>query len=358
MRLPVTDRTTSPTYVFLYGAPRSGTTWLQNLLGSRAEIVTPQESNLFNYYVGPWQQEWLKGLGSSADEWRNHRYNGLSSILTAEEFDEIVRDAVHRVYDAALALKPSARVVLDKVPGYTLCGPVIRHYLPEARLIHLIRDGRDVAASMVRAAKGFGNDWSPGRVDDAAWLWRANVEAGRELSGPGYLELRFEELRSPRGAGLLRDTFAFCGVDVPDDDCADVLALFSLGRSHRPAPSSISWGGEVVRRLGALPEEPAGFFGRGTPGGWREQFGAYERWLFEREAGQLLMELGYEPDGSWATPVPTVRPALQARRSLARWFLLTNRAFDKVRRNLRPPRREAPDVVRPAPGGITPRAQP
>lgn len=349
----------TPTYVFLFGAPRSGTTWLQNMLGSRPEVVTPQESNLFNFYVAPWQREWLRGLGSSAADWRRNRYNGLSAILTAEEFDSIVGDVVRRVYDAALALKPSAEVLLDKVPGYTLCGPLIRHYLPAARLIHLIRDGRDVAASMLRASRGFGHGWSPGRVDDAAWLWRSNVEAGRELAGPGYLELRFEELRSPRGAEVLRQTFAFCGVELSLDSAQAVLERFSLERSGGEPPSSISWGGEVQRRLGVRPVEPEDFLGVGQPGGWRERFGAYERWLFDREAGGLLVELGYEADRSWGRTAPVVAWGHEARWSTARLLTLMSRAYAKVGRNLHAPRREAPDVVRPAPTPpIAPRSQP
>lgn len=345
----MTEPTTSPTHIFLFGAPRSGTTWLQNLLGSRPEVVTPQESNLFNYYVAPWRREWLRGLGSSADEWQMHRHNGLSAILTAEEFDGLLGQVVQRVYAAALALKPSATVVVDKVPGYTLCGPLIRHYLPDARLIHLIRDGRDVAASMIRASKGFGNDWSPSRVDDAASLWRSNVEAGREMAGPGYLELRFEELRSVRGAEVLRNTFAFCGLDVSPEVCRDVLEQFSLEQGSAPPPSSISWGGEVLRRLGSPPDEPVDFFGAGKVGGWREQLDSYDRWLFDREAGQLLVDLGYERDHSRTRPRMVSRVAFHAWSVVARWLLLTRRGSAKTIRTLPALRRETPEV-----GGLAP----
>jgi Sulfotransferase family len=346
-------------YVFLFGAPRSGTTWLQNMLGSRSEIVTPQESNLFNYYIGPWWREWLKAMPDWPDDWHNsHRYTGLSTILTQDEFAALLGDVVERVYGKVLSRKPTATIVLDKVPNYTFFGPVIRRCLPEARFIHLIRDGRDVARSMERASRGFGDFWAPSRVDDAAWQWKSNVEAGRQMTGPGYLELRFEALRSDSGAELLREAFSFCGVDLSPESSRDILDRFSIERTSGRPPSSISWGGEVVRRLGGSPDEPDDFFGTGTVGGWAGRFSAYERWLFDREAGDLLVELGYEPDRSWArVPAIARRPMLFAC-SLARWRKLVSRASARVRRNLRGPRRNEPEVVVPPGVAFPPRGRP
>lgn len=341
----MSDSTTPRTHVFLFGAPRSGTTWLQNMLGSRPEIVTPQESNLFNCYIGPWWREWVQGLPDSPQDWHKHRYTGLSCILTEDEFAGLLCDVVERVYDAVLALKPTATIVLDKVPDYTFFGPVIRRCLPEARFIHLIRDGRDVAKSMERVSRGFGDHWAPRHVDDAASRWRSNVEAGRQMVGPGYLELRFEGLRSDSGPELLRQAFLFCGVSLSAESCSEVFNLFSIDRASGRPPNSISWGGEVLRRLNRPPEEPADFFGSGTAGGWVNRFSTYERWLFDREAGELLVKLGYEPDRSWASPAPLMLWGLRARWSIARWLGLTSRALTKVRRNLRPSKREASAVA-------------
>ena len=50
------------TIVFVIGAPRSGTTYLQNLLGSQAQVVTSQETDLFTQYIAAWRGY----LGSAA----------------------------------------------------------------------------------------------------------------------------------------------------------------------------------------------------------------------------------------------------------------------------------------------------
>ncbi|MGH9065739.1 MAG: hypothetical protein ACRD0L_17560 [Acidimicrobiales bacterium] len=70
------------------------------------------------------------------------------------------------------------------------------------------------------------------------------------------------------------------------------------------AADPLLWSGEVMARLGAPPPEPAGFSGDGRPGRWRQAWGPWDRWCFDQAAGELLVELGYEPDRAWAKPEP------------------------------------------------------
>jgi Sulfotransferase family len=316
-------------HLFLFGAQRSGTTWLQSLLGSAPEIVTPQESNLFDHYVGAWETRWRLALPSHRGP--GLRQTSLPTILTEAQFDAIVGHVVEQVYDAVCALKPSARVVLDKNPAYVFWTPTIRRYLPDAKFIHLVRDGRDVAASLLRASNGFGRRWAPRTVEWAASLWRGAVEAGLAAAGPGYLEVRYEELRSERAPEVLQRTFAFAGVDVGLDTCRETLERFSLEAAGGRPPSSICWGGEVMRLLGAPPEEPDDFYGAGIPGAWRDRFGGYERWLFDRRAGELLVGLGYEADRSWARTSAALEPGFELRRAAARSRRAAAAAIHKAR---------------------------
>ena len=305
--------------VYLFGATRSGTTWLQNMLGSQPEIVTPQELDLFSSYVAGLHERWRDHLPESEEEWQRHRHKGLPSVFTEDAFIELVRDLVERVYSEVLACKPSASVVLEKVPGYTEYTDLIYRHFPEARFIHLVRDGRDVAASLARASRGWGRDWAVSSAHRAASIWRANIERGRNAStlGAPYLELRYEELRSPDGPAALERAFAFCGVDVDHEQCTLIHARFSLdARSGVAPPSSIVWGGEVRRRLGTSPSEPKGFFGEGRVGSWRTELGPYDRWIFERVAGDLLRELGYEDGRDWVASDMLTRVVAPARLAL------------------------------------------
>jgi Sulfotransferase family len=318
--------------VFLLGVPRSGTTWLQNMLGAHPDIATPTETDLFNRYIAPLHSAWSQSFRSPDEVFR--RWNGLPAVLTQEDFDDVVEAFVERVYSTARALKPTATVVLDKVPGYTQYGGLIDAYVPGALFVHLIRDGRDVTASMYRAAQTFGRLWAPRTADYAGYIWQSNIRTARLLEPAGrYFEVRYEDLRSEQGASVLRDVFHFLGRETSLDEAHEIHETFSDPRTLE-ARSSMVWGGELVRRFGGAPPEPEGFVGEGTIGSWHRELSSYDRWLFDRHAGDLLLELGYEADRGW------VRPGMwrllgPTRFYLVRWRGLLRNTAAKIRRNLR-----------------------
>ena len=319
-----------PSVVFLVGAPRSGTTWLQQLLGAHPEIGTPQETDLLDRYVGSWLASWRRQLVGS--EGSGRRARGLPTVLTEEQFLSILRGFLAEVYGTVLAHKPGSHVVLDKNPYHSYHVADALDLLPDAGVIHLIRDGRDVACSLMRAAtRGWGEGWAPTHVDGAAELWREMVGTVRATAPERYLEVRYEDLHADRASDLLVGLYTFCAVDAGEALARTVLEEFDLDRLRSlPAaeqPSSIVWSGEALARAGGTPPEPDGFVGGGRVGGWREQLSPYDRWLFDRVAGELLVELGYESDRSWAD-VGT------AGRAQARGRHLAGRASYRARRVL------------------------
>jgi hypothetical protein len=293
--------------VFLVGAPRSGTTYLQNLLGAHPLIVTSQETDLFIRYIAPWHQQWQSQLPSDPQEWERSRHKGLPAVLTEADFDLLAKHAIERVYSATLALKPGASVLLDKVPHNSRYGDVILGYLPDARFIHIIRDGRDVVASQIRASRTWGGNWASAQGASAAAGWRHDVDAGQKLREltDAYLELRYEDLVSPDAPNLLAAAFAFCGVDASVVNCAEICAAFGL--ETIPRRTSLVWGGEVIRRLGSVPSEPPGFAGEGGVGAWERDLNLTERASVARQAGPLLETLGYAPSRQWVASSAGVR---------------------------------------------------
>jgi hypothetical protein len=293
LRMPRTD-------VFIVGAPRSGTTFLQNLMGSHPLVASSQETDLFTQYVGPWRTSWEHQLRSDPEAWKRWRHKGLPAVLTEQEFDSIVGGVVDQVHSRTVGLKPGATVCLIKVPQDCRRAELILRYLPNARFIHLIRDGRDVVASQLRAGRGWGREWAPRNLAEAATQWSTDVAAGRSISGrtDAYLELRYEELVSAGGPELLKQALAFTGIEASDTECADTCAAFSLNTGGA-ARSSMVWGGEVIRRLGAAPAEPGGFAGEGGVGAWEHELDLRARSTFERTAGGLLHELGYTSSPEW-----------------------------------------------------------
>lgn len=329
-----------PPIVLVVGAPRSGTTWLQHLLGAHPAIVTPQETDLFTRYLGPLVERWRR----DSSEAHVRRHKGLPAILTEEQFLELVRDVVGTVYAPLLERKPGASIILDKSPAHSRALGTALAIVPDACVVHAIRDGRDVACSLVRVAvRDWGAGWAPGRVAAAAGTWREHVEVarkGRELT-ERYVEVRYEQLHSTEAPRVLADLYDFCGLDPDVELARSTLARFDLERTRSlPAgeqPSSIVWGGEILRRFGDRPEEPEGFIGGGRSGGWRGKLDAYERLAFARAAGDLLVELGYEPDSSWVGVGP-------AGRVLAPLAHHSKRVLRRLRRTVIRPRRT---VIRP-----------
>ena len=292
--------------IFLIGAPRSGTTWLQRMMGSHPLVVTSQETLLLSGYVRAWLQIWERQLRPpSPERWSEQRHKGLPAVLTESEFHRLLRDVVDEVHRRIAALKPSASVVLEKDPSYALHVARIHALLPEATFVHLIRDGRDVAASLAVAGRSWGARWAPPDVAGGAAVWTRYVTAGRStgLPTPRYVEVRYEALLA-RPAEELHRVLTACGVEADLARCREIADAHSLPATRGALaagrdPGGISWGGEVIARLGAPPAEPAGFL---TPAAaalpWR-RWSASTRVLFERVAGALMAELGYGAESEW-----------------------------------------------------------
>jgi hypothetical protein len=177
----------------------------------------------------------------------------------------------------------------DKTPGYCRYLPAIAQLLPEARFIHLIRDGRDAALSLRR--KWF----SPGPGMGAqAQYWRNNVATAIAQSGQvaHYLELRFEDLvRSPEAP--LRRVCDFIELDFDASMLRHHQRATERLREHagREFADGRSLSVEARHRQqasSALPPDPARI------GLWKSALDAVEKADFAREAGALLRQLGYD----------------------------------------------------------------
>ncbi len=142
----------------------------------------------------------------------------------------------------------------------------------------MIRDPRDVVASLCAAGKGFGARWAPRGIAAAANRWRHFVRRGLEIAEAApdrYREVRYERLHA-EGAAELERIFAWLGLPVDPGFCARAVEVCSFA---------------------TLPERlprPEGFFRRGVAGGWRGDLSRRQVRLIEHLAEDLLLRLGYE----------------------------------------------------------------
>jgi hypothetical protein len=162
------------------------------------------------------------------------------------------------------------RLVADKSPRYVRNIPTLHELWPGARIIHLVRDGRDVALSVlswkkVTERRGLVADlptWEEDRTTTVALWWERLVRLGREDGGGFrrdlYHEVRYEALVADPAS----ECEALCAfLDVPYDEGM-------LARHEGPPPTS------GLRK-------------------WRAQMPSEEVERFEAAAGELLDELDY-----------------------------------------------------------------
>ena len=178
----------------------------------------------------------------------------------------------------------------DKTPYYLRHMAMLAAVLPEARFVHIVRDGRDAALSIVPLWFG------PNSVEEAAADWRDTVlEARRQAATlPHYLEVRYEDLvREPEPT--LRRVCAAIRLDYDP----------AMLRYAERAPERVR---EVVREfrdgdgrlIAAVEQRHAIHANLSRPpmperiGGWREAFTADQKEHWRHVAGDLLQELGHD----------------------------------------------------------------
>lgn len=275
-------------YLFIIGAPRSGTTWIQLMLGAHTAVCTTVELTLF-IYTNRWLFRWNK---EAADIREDRWHIGLPMIWTEEEFYGFLHEFLGRAYNKVLANNPQATHILDKHPTNAAFVEEIDALMPNARFIHIIRDGRDVAASMVAAKQQMG--FGTGTVAESAAAWKEHVEWGLKASqfDGRYLEIRYEEM-TEEPEQTLRTTFDFCNLVASDEEIAAIVEKHTFEKLKKERLSPV----DNV----ALPQN---FYRKGKIGSWRQDFTPAERYFFDEVAGDLLVELGYAEKAWWADSAP------------------------------------------------------
>ena len=280
--LPILD---TRQFLFIVGAPRSGTTMLQILLGCHPDVATTVELTLFNRYVSQWISCWESETQNIAEKgWQQ----GLPFIWTKEKFDAFLKEFLDRAYQSVLENKPAATHILDKHPGYSLHVNAIKHFLPGAKFIHIIRDGRDVACSAISAREKMG--FGTATVKDSALAWKRFLVAAKDAArfGADYLEVRYETLLEQKVESYSQ-ILDFCGLSYDVSWIERTLEENSFSRMKERNAAADS-----------RAKLDAGHYRQGKAGGWSAQLTPRERFEFHRFAGDLLIELGYAKEDWWA----------------------------------------------------------
>ncbi|MGH3133846.1 MAG: sulfotransferase family protein [Gaiellaceae bacterium] len=242
-----------PRLVFVVGSPRSGTTFLAGAIGSLPGFVDLGE-------VAP--------LKAAVPE--------LAALEPADAARRLRRTlAVAR----RVGLVGSVRAV-EQTPELAHLVDVVALAYPEVRIVHIVRDGRDVVCSLLdkpwlrpQQAKrddagiaygAYARFWveperrgefeSASDAHRAAWAWRRYVSAARESTAP-TIEVRYEDMAT-NPAETARELATY--LDAPPDELAAALASAhgsSIGRYRDDLNAEqlgdvLAEAGDLLRELG------------------------------------------------------------------------------------------------------------
>jgi hypothetical protein len=156
--------------LFIVGSPRSGTTVLGRLLGRHPELVEVREPRLI----------WKFGNDNKSD------------LLTTSDLNPRIKKYIRSKLAEKAPAEKGLRL-LDKSPNNALRIPFILEIFPDAKFIHIIRNGYDVSLSI----KGFWENKTSG-------LDYKRVETGESILMQRLKEIHWTQLPYYAGEFLNR----------------------------------------------------------------------------------------------------------------------------------------------------------
>ncbi len=268
--------------LFIGGCERSGTTMLGAILGGHSRCLCLPESQFMD-----------DQLAHADADGRIDARAALSRIVAHERFRllwdlppdpapiqpaELGPTLADLWTGLALAYgrklrQPGAEVWIDHTPTNFRRVRGLLRLFPAARFIHLVRDGRAVAASLLPL------DWGPNNALHAAEFWMARCALGLaaelDLGPDQVLRVRYEDILQEPESSLRRIT-SFIGLDYEPE----------MASANASKPTRYHERQHHLVGQAPVPSRAAG---------WQQVLSRREVEMFEAEAGDFLETLGYQP---------------------------------------------------------------
>lgn len=230
---------------FIGGFGRSGTTLLADIMGFHPEVspiyetdfllsilgVVSSATSLFERQrrVRALMEHWTRDLPRRPDSKAAHERfaHGPHHLLFTREYVLQQTELLVEHLDAPVA--PLRRFIanvfaehcraagkpfwVNKTPGYLQFIRPLHAVFPNLRFLHIVRDGRDVAASVVT------RPWGPSAVEDVAKQWAQSLDDARTFMAehPDQVHVLHYEALLHEPEATLRAAFGFLGHEMPTD---------------------------------------------------------------------------------------------------------------------------------------------
>jgi Sulfotransferase domain len=267
--------------VWIFCTARSGSTWLRSMLDDLVDGEVweePKVGRLFGEFY------------SRAKPTQLGRTNYVLGDPTREAWTGALRDFVLRTAWASHPSVTPERYLIVKEPGGAVGAPLLMAALPESRMVLLVRDPRDFAASVLDATRKGGwmqegmDEWAKRDLDSEKNVQRYLKALSRqyvrqigngkkaldEHKGPKML-LRYDHLRTDT-MGAMRDLCTALELPVDEGRLAEVV-------------DKHSWENIPKRKRGE-----GKFYRKATSGGWREDLTPEHAKIVEEITAPLIEE--------------------------------------------------------------------
>ncbi len=212
------NKTKSKSPVFIVGAERSGTTLMRVIMAAHSKISIAPEALIFDFLYDKYNkgsdvnseniQVVLEDL-VNVDKFKDWGISKAELEKEVEELDEINFKNIIQIPYIIYARNQGKVIWGDKNPLHSLKIEEIISVFPDARFIHIIRDGRDTVLSLRET------EWGTKDVNEAATDWvnfvsSANTSA--KVHSNNVVEINYENLVS-NPEEVIKNVTDFLGIE-------------------------------------------------------------------------------------------------------------------------------------------------
>ncbi len=271
---------------FVGGQGKSGTTWLELLLDAHPEVSCRGEAHFGDVLMPLLDrafQEYRNFLQSN-----NTHFPELSGYPIADASS--VRNAAQAWITTCLdgqANNKNLKAIGERTPANIERMRELAELLPDCRIIHVIRDPRDVTVSLWFHGQrtnpdGFTKQYGSlnGLAEQLAPMWVAAIESARasgKAMADRYREVRYEDLHNTPEI-TLAGLFEFLGASQDKKTIKNCIEAASFSK---------------ISGRSSGDEDQGSHFRKGIVGDWQNHLDEATQAMFQQHAGKLLKELGY-----------------------------------------------------------------
>lgn len=272
--------------IFIVGTQRCGTTLLASMLSCHPNLFITQETALL-LHIDTWLKrsrftEAVADLIIQDQRWKDF---GIPAELFRQKLTsyKILTPGIvlNAFYDCVVEISGKPRWG-DNTPVYSEMLRSIVRIWPDAFIIHIIRDGRAVAASWLKLS------WGPKKIDQAAHTWKRRIIKCRADSqvARNFLEIKYEKLvEDPQN--ILQEICAF--IQEKYDDCMLRYPELDGKSRYYGMIQNPNWPERKVyhKHIIRSPDPDLAIQ-------WKTDLDNTQVQHFQHIAGDLLIELGYK----------------------------------------------------------------